>query len=110
MKPLREQTILVTGATDGLGKGVALDLARRGATVLVHGRDAARLARAVEEIGKVLPQPVRTYLADFASLDQVRGLAQRITDAEPRLDALVNNAGIGTRVPGGDARAVSPRC
>ncbi|MDQ2706226.1 MAG: SDR family NAD(P)-dependent oxidoreductase [Actinomycetota bacterium] len=42
MRPLTEQTILITGATDGLGKAVAADLAGRGATVLLHGRDDAR--------------------------------------------------------------------
>jgi NAD(P)-dependent dehydrogenase (short-subunit alcohol dehydrogenase family) len=107
MKPIREQTILVTGATDGLGKGVAIDLARRGATVLVHGRDSARIARAAEEIGHVSSRPIGTYLADFASLDQVRELAKQVLASERRLDVLVNNAGIGTRVPGGDARVES---
>jgi NAD(P)-dependent dehydrogenase (short-subunit alcohol dehydrogenase family) len=106
MKPLREQTILVTGATDGLGKAVAIDLARRGAEVIVHGRDAARIARAVEEIGHVSPSPVRSCLADFASLEQVRAMAKQVVESERRLDVLVNNAGIGTRVPG-DGRAVS---
>ena len=107
MKPLREQTILVTGATDGLGKAVAIDLARRGAQVIVHGRDAERIARAVEEIGRVSSQPVRTYLANFASLEQVRALAKQLLEAEKQLDVLVNNAGIGTVVPGGDVRAES---
>jgi NAD(P)-dependent dehydrogenase (short-subunit alcohol dehydrogenase family) len=44
----RSPVVLVTGATDGLGKGVAVDLARRGATVLVHGRDPGRLSRTAE--------------------------------------------------------------
>ena len=52
MRPLKEQTILVTGATDGLGRALALDLARRGATVLLHGRSGSRLsdtARGIRE-------------------------------------------------------------
>jgi short-subunit dehydrogenase len=42
MRPLTEQVILITGATDGLGKAVAMQLARTGATLLLHGRDEAR--------------------------------------------------------------------
>ena len=101
-------TALVTGATDGLGKGVALELARRGATVLVHGRDEARIARTLEELKRAAPdtQP-RGYRADFASLAEVRSVAQAILEREPRLHVLVNNAGIGTEVPGGPARQVS---
>jgi NAD(P)-dependent dehydrogenase (short-subunit alcohol dehydrogenase family) len=78
-------TILVTGATDGLGRVVAGDLARRGVDVLVHGRDAARAESVAEEIGAA-----GVHLADFASLDEVRALA----DALPPLDVLVNNAGL----------------
>src|SRR2546427_9004 len=50
MRPLDQQTLLVTGATDGLGRALAQDLAARGATVLLHGRSADRLARATQEI------------------------------------------------------------
>jgi NAD(P)-dependent dehydrogenase (short-subunit alcohol dehydrogenase family) len=78
-------TILVTGATDGLGRAVARELASRGASVLVHGRDAERAEAAAEEIGAA-----GTYLADFSSLAQVRALADEL----PELDVLVNNAGI----------------
>jgi NAD(P)-dependent dehydrogenase (short-subunit alcohol dehydrogenase family) len=102
MKPLSEQTILVTGATDGLGRAVAADLARQGATLLLHGRDERRLEEAAEGIGAA-----RTYLADLASLDQVRAMADRIADSEERLDALVNNAGIGTAQPGDGERMES---
>ena len=108
MTPFREQVILVTGATDGHGKGVALDLAGRGATVLVHGRDADRIERTVEEVqGRAGGGAVRAYRADLASLADVRAMAAQVLAAEPRLDALVNNAGIGTRVPGGGARMTS---
>jgi NAD(P)-dependent dehydrogenase (short-subunit alcohol dehydrogenase family) len=78
-------TILVTGATDGLGRAVARELASRGASVLVHGRDPERAEAAAEEIGAA-----GTYLADFSSLAQVRALADEL----PELDVLVNNAGI----------------
>jgi NAD(P)-dependent dehydrogenase (short-subunit alcohol dehydrogenase family) len=107
MRPITEQIILVTGATDGLGKGVALDLGKRGATVLVHGRSDQRIADTLAELGKAGVERVRTYKADFASLDDVRALAKDVLSKEKRLDALVNNAGIGTRVPGDGAREVS---
>jgi NAD(P)-dependent dehydrogenase (short-subunit alcohol dehydrogenase family) len=78
-------TVLVTGATDGLGRAVARDLTARGADVLVHGRDKRRVAEVAEEIGAA-----GTFLADFSSLAAVRALA----DGLPELDVLVNNAGL----------------
>lgn len=50
MRSIEEQIILVTGATDGLGRQVTKDLAERGATVLIHGRDAGRAQAAAREI------------------------------------------------------------
>lgn len=93
MRPIEEQTILVTGATDGLGRGVAAELARRGATLLLHGRDPRRGERVLRELRAETGSDRLRYLnADFASLDEVRGLAGQISG---RLDALVNNAGVG---------------
>ncbi|MFJ2738655.1 SDR family NAD(P)-dependent oxidoreductase [Streptomyces sp. NPDC087440] len=90
------RTALITGATQGLGRGIALALAARGDTVLLHGRDRARLDAVAQEIRTVAPQAtVRTYLADLADLDQVRAFARQVRAAEPRLDALVNNAVAG---------------
>ncbi|MFI1682341.1 SDR family NAD(P)-dependent oxidoreductase [Streptomyces sp. NPDC020607] len=89
-------TTLVTGATQGLGRGIALDLAARGHTVLLHGRDRARLDAVAAEVRDHAPDAaVRTYLADLADLDQVRALAAEVAAAEPRLDGLVNNAVAG---------------
>jgi NAD(P)-dependent dehydrogenase (short-subunit alcohol dehydrogenase family) len=101
MTPVERQTVLVTGATDGLGKGVALDLARRGATVIVHGRDPQRIARTVDEVKAAGRGAVRSVQADFASLAEVRAMAAELLENEERIDALVNNAGIGTVVPPG---------
>ena len=78
-------TILVTGATDGLGRVVAGDLAARGMDVLVHGRDPERAQAVAEEIGAA-----GVHVADFSSLAQVRALA----DGLPHIDVLVNNAGL----------------
>jgi NAD(P)-dependent dehydrogenase (short-subunit alcohol dehydrogenase family) len=108
MRPLDEQVILVTGATDGLGRGVAERLAAGGATVLVHGRYDARGEATIRDIRDATGnERLRWYRADLASLADVRALAERVTADEPRLDALVNNAGIGTTLPGDGARQVS---
>jgi NAD(P)-dependent dehydrogenase (short-subunit alcohol dehydrogenase family) len=81
-------TALITGATDGLGRHVARDLASQGWTVLVHGRDRARAEA-------VLPGS-RVYIADLSSLAEVRRMADEVLAAESSLDVLVNNAGIGS--------------
>jgi NAD(P)-dependent dehydrogenase (short-subunit alcohol dehydrogenase family) len=78
-------TILVTGATDGLGRVVARDLAARGISVLVHGRDPERVSAVAEEVGAA-----GMRVADFSALAAVRELASSL----PRVDVLVNNAGL----------------
>jgi NAD(P)-dependent dehydrogenase (short-subunit alcohol dehydrogenase family) len=103
-----EPTVLVTGATDGLGRRVAAELAAGGAEVLLHGRDAGRLERALEEIRDAKGnERLRTYLADFSSLDEVRRLAAAVEGSEQRLDVLVSNAGIGGGARGDRERALS---
>jgi len=90
------KVILVTGATDGLGKAVSVAVAERGGTVLLHGRDQRRLTDTVAEIGVRVPDAiVRAYRADFASLSEVRDMAAAIVECEPRLDVVISNAGIG---------------
>jgi NAD(P)-dependent dehydrogenase (short-subunit alcohol dehydrogenase family) len=103
VKPIEEQVILITGATDGLGRGLAAELAVAGATVLVHGRREERGADVVRELG----ERARFYRADLASLDEVGRLADEVLAREPRLDVLVNNAGIGTTLPGDGERVES---
>src|SRR5437588_2987115 len=86
---LEGQRALVTGATSGIGRAVAMQLARDGAEVLVHGRDAARGAETVEEItdsgGKA-----RFMAADLGDAADVQRLASDIGD----VDILINNAGV----------------
>jgi NAD(P)-dependent dehydrogenase (short-subunit alcohol dehydrogenase family) len=111
MTVLDGKVILLTGATDGMGRVLAADLVMAGATVLVHGRDPGRIAATVAEVAEVAEAGsqgrVRSYLADFASLGEVHALAEQVIKAEPRLDVLVNNAGIGITQPGDGARQLS---
>src|SRR5829696_2503840 len=98
MRNVDEAVILVTGATDGLGKRVARDLALKGATVLLHGRDPERGEAAVREIREETSNDkLHYYLADLSSLKQVRRLAGEVRADHDRLDVLVNNAGVLTR-------------
>jgi NAD(P)-dependent dehydrogenase (short-subunit alcohol dehydrogenase family) len=95
MRPAEEQTILVTGATAGLGNALAVELAQRGATVLVHGRtDASAGAAAAEIAGTTGSDRLVPRAADLSSLAAVRRLADETAADHGRLDALVNNAGV----------------
>jgi NAD(P)-dependent dehydrogenase (short-subunit alcohol dehydrogenase family) len=96
-------TVLVTGATDGLGRALAERLAGEGATVLAHARSGARGREALVELVDG-PGDVRLVVGDLASLADVRALADQVPD---RLDVLVNNAGIGTSLPGDGQRLQS---
>jgi NAD(P)-dependent dehydrogenase (short-subunit alcohol dehydrogenase family) len=108
MRPLAEQTILITGATDGLGKALATELAHQGVAVLLHGRDDERGEQAIGEIRDGTGnERLAWQRADFSSLDEVRQMAKRIEDEHEELDALVNNAGIGTSEPGDGERVES---
>jgi NAD(P)-dependent dehydrogenase (short-subunit alcohol dehydrogenase family) len=95
VRDVAEATILVTGATDGLGRRVAQGVAAKGATVLLHGRNPERLKATLEELrSQTGSEKVNSYLADLSSLAAVRGLADRIFSEHDRLDVLVNNAGV----------------
>jgi NAD(P)-dependent dehydrogenase (short-subunit alcohol dehydrogenase family) len=91
---LAGKVVLVTGATDGLGRAVAIALAQRGATLLVHGRDRARDEASLAKVQAADSPEARLYVADFAVLAEVQSMAEAILTSEPRLDVLVNNAGI----------------
>jgi NAD(P)-dependent dehydrogenase (short-subunit alcohol dehydrogenase family) len=92
---LETKTILVTGATDGLGKLVAIKLAEGGARVLLHGRDQAKGETVLAEIQAATGNPnLEFYRADLAVLPQVRDLAKAVTAKHKRLDVLINNAGV----------------
>jgi len=89
------KTILITGSTDGVGRYIAERLAARGWRTIIHGRDRAR-GEAV--VGRIMKQggEARFLGADLSSLAEVRSLADAVRRDGDGLDALVNNAGIGT--------------
>lgn len=84
------KTILITGATDGIGLLTAQKLAKDGHTVLLHGRSKAKLSSAAEQVGGTS----ETYRADLSIMSEVETLAEDILSRHNRLDVLINNAGV----------------
>jgi NAD(P)-dependent dehydrogenase (short-subunit alcohol dehydrogenase family) len=97
-----DKTLLITGATSGLGRALADRAYREGWHVLVHGRSEEKLAVVADEL-----PGVRTFRAELAALADVAALADAVQGATDRLDVLVSNAGIGFTEPGGGARLES---
>jgi NAD(P)-dependent dehydrogenase (short-subunit alcohol dehydrogenase family) len=90
-------TVLVTGSSSGIGRKLAERLAAAGWTVFVHGRDQARARETADAVARHAPAGlVEPVAADLADLGQVEGLARELAERAPRLDALVNNAGVAT--------------
>jgi NAD(P)-dependent dehydrogenase (short-subunit alcohol dehydrogenase family) len=87
------KTVLITGATGGIGRATALGLARMGAHVAITGRDRGRLDTAAREIRSATGTSVDVFVGDVSSQADVRNLAAEVTQTLPRLDVLVNNVG-----------------
>ena len=89
------KTILITGATDGIGKHLAKKLASQGHHVILHGRNPQKLELATQEVRTVsLRDRVSNYLADFSKLDDVYRFVQEIKRDFQSIDVLFNNAGM----------------
>lgn len=88
------KTCVVTGATAGIGEALAHGLAERQASLALVGRDEDRLHSVAKECEERGAPAVQTYRCDFAVLEQVRELAVSLLDDLPRVDVLVNNAGL----------------
>jgi NAD(P)-dependent dehydrogenase (short-subunit alcohol dehydrogenase family) len=92
-RPVEDLTVVVTGASSGIGLAAAEELGRRGARVVLLGRDQQRLAAAADRVKAVSAADVDAYRCDFGSLAQVREVAQTLRERYPRIDVLANNAG-----------------
>jgi NAD(P)-dependent dehydrogenase (short-subunit alcohol dehydrogenase family) len=90
-------TCLITGATDGIGEATALALAHRGARVILHGRNPAKLAATLARVRAATGnESLHAVQADFASLAEVAALAEQVRKDFPGLNVLINNAGLIT--------------
>ena len=99
---MNTQTIFITGATDGIGKLTAHDLAKqnKNATILIHGRSRNKLDKVIEEIKSASSnQNIEGYVADLSSIDEVRHMAKDILSKHDTIDILINNAGAGFAAP-----------
>lgn len=89
------KTVLITGSTDGIGLAAAREIAKRGHRVLVHGRNPEKTKKACAEVAKAATGPEPSlYVADLASLEAVRSLADSVIYEEEVIDVLINNAGV----------------
>ncbi|RAJ11938.1 SDR family NAD(P)-dependent oxidoreductase [Olleya aquimaris] len=87
--------ILITGSTDGIGKLTALKLAEEGHFIYIHGRSEAKLNQVISEIKEASSNDnVKGFVADFSDLDAVKLMAEQVKKEIPKLDVLINNAGI----------------
>jgi NAD(P)-dependent dehydrogenase (short-subunit alcohol dehydrogenase family) len=91
---LQGLTVLLTGATDGIGRLAAEALAREGAVLFVHGRNPQKLTDTVRSLNS-LGAEAQGFVADLASLEQTVRLAREVIEAKRPLDVLINNAGVG---------------
>lgn len=90
--PLSERVFLVTGATDGIGEFTAEQLAREGCTVLIHGRNPAKVERTVSNLRRQNPN-IHGFVADISLLSEVRKLAADVGKQFPVIHGFLNNAG-----------------
>jgi len=97
----QEQIILITGASNGIGRCLALDFAARGAIVVGCGRSLERLQATAAEMQRTSPLSTAIQ-CDVAKLDQVRAMVTGVLAKFGKIDILINNAGIGMRKPFAD--------
>ncbi|OJJ23182.1 hypothetical protein BKI52_02165 [marine bacterium AO1-C] len=90
------KTILITGATDGLGKALAFELASRNYALILHGRSPEKGEKLLSELLTKMPNAELIYYnADFESIDQIKHLASQVMKNHQELHGLINNAGLG---------------
>lgn len=90
---MQGKTVVITGATSGLGEAAALELARRGARVVLTARSVAKGEATLAKLRVINPVAHALHVGDFSVLAQVKRVAAAIASSEPRIDVLANNAG-----------------
>jgi short-subunit dehydrogenase len=93
MEPMAGRTVLITGATSGIGRATALGLARMGAHLAITGRDRVRTEDAAREIRAAGGGRVDVFIADLSSQVEVRELAEEVLQSLSRIHVLINNVG-----------------
>jgi len=92
---MNSKVCIVTGSTSGIGKETALELARLGATVIIHGRDRRRGEKVIDNIrDETKKLKAELIISDFSTLEGVKTFAKEFKERHSRLDVLINNAGI----------------
>jgi len=93
LRQMAGKTVLVTGASGGIGKATALGLARMGARIAITGRDHGRTEDAAGEIRTITRTQVEVFVADLSAMSETRRLAEEVLHRLRRIDVLVNNVG-----------------
>ncbi len=92
--------VVITGSTSGLGKESALSIAQMGTIVALVGRNKEKLEQTVQEIKKQIPgAKLDTFVCDQSQMSQVRELAEQLLAKYPKIDVLMNNAGVSCQKP-----------
>lgn len=103
---LAGRTCVVTGATSGIGREIVRALAAAGASLVLIGRDSRRTRDLAQTLTAMRNQRAHAVLADLADLGAVRGAAREISTVHPKLDVLINNAGIWITQPASNADGI----
>lgn len=97
---MNNKTVFITGATDGIGKLTALQLAKQSHRMLIHGRNPQKTLQVTEELKKASHnENIEAFVADLSSLNEVQKLAESILEKHDKIDVLINNAGVGAPDP-----------
>ena len=94
---MKDKIVLITGATDGIGKETAINLAKMDAAVIIHGRNKSRIEESKKEILDKTGKDVDYIQADLSSLKKISRFADEIKQSYERIDVLINNAGVFKR-------------
>lgn len=95
---MRNKIVLITGSTDGIGQQTALELARMGAKVIIHGRTETKALETVARLASRVGKGELDWVGgEFTSLSEVKKMAEEINSRYDKLDVLINNAGVYMR-------------